>query len=624
MLGVRFVSAMTLIFGLASLAITIGLSVAQTKNQIQADVETISAALQADNRPSVKTLRQQFPIQYARVQLDSGTVAEIFGQFKQPQHPLGQLLPVTLAQASTVTPEYDAEVGLDIDLYFQRHNTGLLLSSLALTALTALLLLLVQLRAKRFQQDLNTLSVAIERLPSLELPNMINGLQGKLTPLSHVVIQTRDQLRSQLQSLHRINTEQAEDALRDPITQLANRASFNLDMEDDKSDNKGQGHLVLLRASALNELNNRMGSQAGDAYLATIAGLLQRIVSNQSKLAVYRYSGADFLIRCPNMEHSALIKLVEPITKQLSDIAQRENISAAGYVGAAPYGPEERISQLLIHADTAISIAQANGPNSFFCMDEVAMSLDLDTDHWQEVLDDVIEHQRLELIQQAIRSPQDDKTLYRELFVRFTNHTGQPLPTETLFAKAATHGRTIELDQMIFSRVANEINHNSDPNISYGLNLATRSITDPKFLYWLEDRIQKTPALKGRLVFEISEHSIELNPEPLRIWFRRMHQLGVRIAIDRFGHSLTSFRTLSALRPDFVKLAPHFTKSIDRDADNRFFIKMLLDVAVRLEIRVIATHVEQYEERMTLEALRLDGLQGHLLQAPSPIMVKEV
>ncbi len=618
MFGIRFGSLLILLFGLCSTVLLLAMDVDQTRQRLKADQARLMTQLK---RPEItlEELTQSFPIQHYRIESPNMEIIDRHGVFRVGQHWLSGALPNEDFQLSVALADRRIELGLDVDRYLADGDTTRLSLLGALGALWVLALLLSLSGDRRARRQNRLLAAAIERLPSLALPNLRNIGRGSLRPLADAILRTREQLKQQSLADKQAQAESEQRARTDPITQLANRAAFNQDMENGPKGGVTHGHLVMLRCCALAEINNRMGKQAGDIYLATIAANLQRLANEQKQASLYRYSSSDFLLRLPEMDRETLVPLLEPISKQLKEIADREGVTSAGYIGAVPYTPNARISQLLIQLDTAVSIAQSHAPNSHFCMDKATLTLNLNQDRWEAVIDDILENSRVEFLHQPVFTAQGKTVLYEELLVRFHNEQGQPLPTESLFAAAANCGKTVDLDKLIFNLITREISRDEDPKRCFGVNLANRSLNEPSFLLWLEQRLRNAPNLKGRLILEVSEHAIETGPESMRRWIGTLHKLGIRIAIEHFGQGLTSFRSLHALRPDFVKLASHYTKGIDNNSDNRFFIKMLIDVAVRLETKVIATHVEKTEEKATLEALRIDGLQGHRLAAPAPL-----
>ena len=91
-----------------------------------------------------------------------------------------------------------------------------------------------------------------------------------------------------------------------------------------------------------------------------------------------------------------------------------------------------------------------------------------------------------------------------------------------------------------------------------------------------------------------------------------MKALGLRIAIDDFGAGHTSFRHLRDLAIDMVKIDGAFVQNLSRSADDRFFVRTLLDLAGHLQVQVVAEWVKDEDPAATLRDWGVDYLQGEL------------
>jgi EAL domain-containing protein (putative c-di-GMP-specific phosphodiesterase class I) len=70
----------------------------------------------------------------------------------------------------------------------------------------------------------------------------------------------------------------------------------------------------------------------------------------------------------------------------------------------------------------------------------------------------------------------------------------------------------------------------------------------------------------------------------------------------------------------YLKIDGSYTRDIDKDADNRFFVEALVDTAHSIDIKVIAEAVETAAELEVLEAMNVDGIQGYLAGKPEPFI----
>ena len=78
-------------------------------------------------------------------------------------------------------------------------------------------------------------------------------------------------------------------------------------------------------------------------------------------------------------------------------------------------------------------------------------------------------------------------------------------------------------------------------------------------------------------------------------------------------------KNTSRLKLDFIKLDGSYVRGLATDADNRFFLHTLLDIAHGLDIRVIAEQVENDDDLQALVKMGINALQGYHIGKPEPL-----
>lgn len=120
-----------------------------------------------------------------------------------------------------------------------------------------------------------------------------------------------------------------------------------------------------------------------------------------------------------------------------------------------------------------------------------------------------------------------------------------------------------------------------------------------------------------RLVVELTERDalplVDQNVVAL------LQQAGVRVAIDDFGTGHSSLSYLKTFSPDVLKLDKIFTAAIGTDAINATVTDMVISLAQRLHIRLVAEGVETAEQASYLCQRGVDTLQGYFYARPMPL-----
>lgn len=93
----------------------------------------------------------------------------------------------------------------------------------------------------------------------------------------------------------------------------------------------------------------------------------------------------------------------------------------------------------------------------------------------------------------------------------------------------------------------------------------------------------------------------------------------VKLAIDDFGTGNSSFSWLEILRPDVLKIDKSFTAAIGSDAVNSTVTDIIIALAQRLNIELVAEGVETQEQAKYLRRHGVHILQGYLYAQPMPL-----
>ena len=88
--------------------------------------------------------------------------------------------------------------------------------------------------------------------------------------------------------------------------------------------------------------------------------------------------------------------------------------------------------------------------------------------------------------------------------------------------------------------------------------------------------------------------------------------------MDDFGAGHTSFRNLRALAFDLVKIDGAFVQNVVNSADDRFFVRTLIDLARHLGLKIVAEWVEDEETAALLREWGVDYFQGALFGSAGP------
>ncbi|WP_394131106.1 EAL domain-containing protein [Shewanella maritima] len=511
-------------------------------------------------------------------------------------------LQVRLSTSSVISPSF-------ADL--EQAATLMVLSYIILMLSFALLIRLHMSRIKYAAEYINS-------IPNLSFQAVeLSRFSGVLRPIGLALDNCRSQLKSSLSKVHAENEKLTKAAYQDPTTGFSTRRSFNRFLDKlQQSKDKRVGVLAITKSVDLANINEIQGRAAGDDYLAKIATCMKRAASNVSQNEAFRISSGDFAIYFESLTLKEGQKYLDNLQHQLNEYGQSANIDSVAHTGMVPYEQGTDSTKLVALADAAVSIAQTLGANRHHQLEQFTGEEQQGADHWKNTIETLIDSRNIEFYQQPIQPCNTDKAIYRELMSRFHNQDGEHLPTSTVIAMAERHSSSVELDKMIIMHALKMLGDNPNLTGMYGINISASTALQDQFIFWLKDSLSRQKDVASRLIFEINESGMQSNLTASHKFVNEVHKVGAKVAIERFGLGFTSFKFFREVRPDFIKLDSSYSNDIEQDNNNKFFVRMIVDIAKRLDIRVIATGVERQDEKLMLEKLLVDGLQGFYISQP--------
>lgn len=416
-----------------------------------------------------------------------------------------------------------------------------------------------------------------------------------------------------------------EEAYIDHLTHLPNRNGFIHFFQSKISigEEIKFGVMLITRCSELQAINKIDGYKEGDKYISQVANLIKTEIDAYKGSEVFRLNSSDFASIIPNVTLQEAENFAQTLTGKFNDYQQSSELDSIAHTGLVSFEHKKPLGELLALIDTAICIAQTQQMNAWYSQSDSNIlnnpSASYGNQNWRQEIESVLEAKRLTLVVQPVNTNKATGRIYGEVLARFLNADNAALPTASFIAMAERLEKIVAVDRMIIDTIINEIVSKNLHSQSFGVNISAKSIHDEHFLIWLERRLLRDQSIAGNLVFEIPELGLQQNIKTSKRFIDMVHRVGARITVERFGVGLTSFKFFKELKPDFIKMDSSYTRDIDEDKNNQYFIRVMVDLAHRLSINVIAESVETIDEKHALELLSVDGFQGYFIGKPEAI-----
>ncbi|MBN1930057.1 MAG: diguanylate cyclase, partial [Desulfobacterales bacterium] len=190
---------------------------------------------------------------------------------------------------------------------------------------------------------------------------------------SHVTLEIEVNERKRAErALHKANQELQSLAVLDALTQIDNRRSCDIHLDQEwRRLRREQAplSLILCDIDYFKLYNDTYGHQAGDECLRLVARTIKQKVNRPADLAA-RYGGEEFVLILPNLDSKGAVSLAEAIRKEVQHLkiihAQSNvgpyltlSLGVAGIIPSAEFSPE----LLIKAADQALYQAKNLGRN---------------------------------------------------------------------------------------------------------------------------------------------------------------------------------------------------------------------------------------------------------------------
>jgi EAL domain-containing protein (putative c-di-GMP-specific phosphodiesterase class I)/GGDEF domain-containing protein len=228
-----------------------------------------------------------------------------------------------------------------------------------------------------------------------------------------------------------------------------------------------------------------------------------------------------------------------------------------------------------------------------------------------DALGSAVAERRFKLVYQPVVCLKTGDLHHHEVLVRFGDDAS-PFP----MIRMAEELDLIEgLDFAIAEQAVDQLA--ADPALKLAVNVSGRTIISPSFPLAMKSLVGGKKALKGRLMFEITESAAIEDLALADRHIQALRALGCMVCLDDFGAGAASLAYLQQLSLDMVKIDGRYIRELQHGGRESTFIRHLVSMCAELKVRTLA---EMVETQATEEAVRRAGVdfaQGYLYGAPA-------
>ena len=409
----------------------------------------------------------------------------------------------------------------------------------------------------------------------------------------------------------------------DELTGLPNRRMFLTQLHerlDLAEESRGSLTALMLDLDNFKQLNDTLGHDAGDELLRLTGPRLARAAGTRALVA--RLGGDEFAIllepNCTRADSGALAqRVIDSFSEPLRVHGLALRLTAS--VGIASYPTDAaRPDALLKCAD----IAMYEAKRSRHGWEYYSADRDVNTRERLEMtgeLAQALEGEEIEVAFQAIADTDTRLIRSAEALVRWRRPDGTLRPPGEFLEAAELAGLSRQLTRRVLQLSLDNLCAWRDAGhiISVSVNATVADLLDDAFPDEIEAALSSRGLRGEALKIEVTESSIMANPARVRAVLHRLHELGVKIALDDFGTGYSSLTHLRELPVDRLKIDRSFVTSMRCEPTDAAIVYATIELAHKLNMKVIAEGVEDDATWEALLELECDAIQGYVLNRPS-------
>jgi diguanylate cyclase (GGDEF)-like protein/PAS domain S-box-containing protein len=412
----------------------------------------------------------------------------------------------------------------------------------------------------------------------------------------------------------------ARQARHDTLTGLPNRFALMELLDAQRTRGRPDEHLAVffIDLDNLKIVNDGLGHSAGDRLLVAVADELQRSAGTES---VARFGGDEFVVVCEGVgPDQALERAHQFLTAvQRAEVRGVSNHVSASIGVATTTRADSDAERLIRDADAAMYAAKRAGRARCAVFDEPLRERVSRRFQLESALRRTIEDDALDVSFQPIVSLADGTITGVEALCRWDG--GSPADFIPI---AEESGLIVSLGGQVLAkslRSAQELRR-SQPHLDQlriGVNVSARELDQPDFAPRTLAIIDESGTAPEQVVLELTE-SILIDPrDEVAQTLRVLRSAGISLALDDFGSGYSSLTYLRRYPLDVLKLDISYTQAMVHDPETRVIVEMVVAMANRLGLRVVAEGVETPEQLELVRRLDITWVQGYLVGRPAPL-----
>ncbi len=414
----------------------------------------------------------------------------------------------------------------------------------------------------------------------------------------------------------------------DKLTNLPNRNSMTEKLSTIIETGIELNHylsLMIIDFEKLNYYNKRYGIEITDEIIVNLSKVLVKVIGYRGQ--VYRLSGDEFLVLLkPHIEKEFVEEKAIEILSLLNNsilLSNGEEVAVNCNIGISIFPDDgQTVASMMKNADMALYDAKLKGKNNYiiFKFSETGQALKQKIE-MEENLRLAIDSEHIKVFYQPKIDALTEDVIGFEALVRWIDPELGMINPGQFIPLAEETGLINDLGEYITKQTCQKLmewQRKFGLTLTCSINLSVVQLMDDQLPKKLENIINASGIHPHYIDFEITETiSLDVVPNLVEL-LNQIVGIGCTLSIDDFGTGHSSLDYVKKIPAHYIKIDQSFVANIGLNPEDEAILDATINIAKRLNRKIIAEGVETEEQREYLLERECEYFQGFLFSRPLP------
>lgn len=375
---------------------------------------------------------------------------------------------------------------------------------------------------------------------------------------------------------------------------------------------------AVLNIEQFHSVNAVNGREFGDSVLKRIGEEIRAFISGTQGIAS-RVEADRFDLYCLHQpDYRAVLNRIQEAVNRHSP-----NVSIHLRMGVMPWREGVEPVLMLDRAQAACNMVRGNYQNPLMIYNEEMQAQELMNRRLLNDLNSAVSEHQLQVYYQPKYDIQCDppRLSSAEALIRWKHPELGMVSPGQFVPLFEGNGLISRVDHYVWEEAARQVREWKDRYgfvLPVSVNLSRADVFDPALVDRLIRLIEENHLDYKDIKLEVTESAYTDKASTVLETIHRLRELGFEIEMDDFGSGYSSLNMLSDMPIDVLKMDMKFVRNIETSDTDMRLVKLILDIARYLGVKVVAEGVETEGQLRLLKDVGCDLIQGFYFSRPVP------